>query len=133
MFALSNSFKFFGVFFNECTRGRLTSLTPPLFIEVLVPRQESERSCICVLVISIFPLCTILIFYFGIVVTACFLFHFIYTFFRFYSWGQIKDPHSQNSPKSNRKIVKKKEMKTTHFRCYNFAIYSAMMHNSHLS
>jgi hypothetical protein len=25
-----------------------TSLTPPLFIEVPVPCQESERSCICV-------------------------------------------------------------------------------------
>ena len=65
-------------FFNECTRGRLTSLTLPLFIEVPIPRQESDRSCICVLVISIFPLSTILIFYFGIVVTACFLFHFIW-------------------------------------------------------
>jgi hypothetical protein len=29
--------------------GPLTSLTPPLFIEVPVPRQKSEWSCICVL------------------------------------------------------------------------------------
>ena len=32
-----------------------TSLTPPLFIEVPVPSQESERSCICVLEVSILP------------------------------------------------------------------------------
>ena len=30
------------------------SLTPPLFIEVHAPSQESERSCICVLWVSIF-------------------------------------------------------------------------------
>ena len=30
-----------------------TSLIPPLFIEVPVPNQEIERSCICVLVVSI--------------------------------------------------------------------------------
>ena len=29
------------------------SLTPPLFIEVPVPRKKSERSCICVLEVSI--------------------------------------------------------------------------------
>jgi len=33
-----------------------TSLTPPPFIEVSVPSLESERSCICVLQISILPL-----------------------------------------------------------------------------
>jgi len=38
-----------------------TSLTLPLFIEVPVPSQESERSCICVLGVSILPLSTILI------------------------------------------------------------------------
>ena len=38
------------------------SLTPPLFIEVPVPIQEHERSCICVLGVSIFPLSMILIF-----------------------------------------------------------------------
>jgi len=37
-----------------------TGLTPPLFIEVSVPTQDSERSCICVLWISILPLSTIL-------------------------------------------------------------------------
>jgi hypothetical protein len=36
-----------------------TSLTAPLFIEVPVPSQESERSCICVLRVSIVPLFTI--------------------------------------------------------------------------
>ena len=39
-----------------------TSLTPPLYIEVAAPNQESERSCIYVLGILIFPLSTILIF-----------------------------------------------------------------------
>jgi hypothetical protein len=38
-----------------------TSLTPPLFIEVLVPSQESEQSCICVLRVSILHLSTIFI------------------------------------------------------------------------
>ena len=33
-----------------------TSLTPPLFIEVSVQTQESERPCLCVLWVSILPL-----------------------------------------------------------------------------
>ena len=36
-----------------------TSLTQPLTIEVSVPSQESERSCIYVLGVSFFPLSTI--------------------------------------------------------------------------
>jgi len=36
-----------------------TSLTLPLIIDVSVSRQESERWCICVLVISSFSLSTI--------------------------------------------------------------------------
>ena len=32
------------------------ALTPPLLIEVSTPSQESERLCICVLGVSIFPL-----------------------------------------------------------------------------
>jgi hypothetical protein len=36
-----------------------TSLIPPLIIEVPVPSQESERSCICVLEVLIFTLSTI--------------------------------------------------------------------------
>jgi len=36
------------------------SLSPPFFIDVPVPSQESERSCICVLGVSILPLSTIL-------------------------------------------------------------------------
>jgi hypothetical protein len=35
-------------------------LTPPLFIEVPVPGQESERLCICMLVVSILLLSVIL-------------------------------------------------------------------------
>ena len=33
-----------------------TSLNPPLFIEVTVQRQENERSCICILGVSIYLL-----------------------------------------------------------------------------
>ena len=62
-------------------------LTPQLFIEVPVPSQEGQRSCICVLgvrghvfvlVVSILPLSTILIFDFGIVLTVIFFFSFYY-------------------------------------------------------
>ena len=41
-----------------------TSLTPPSFIEVHISSQESMRSCICVLEVTILPLSTILIFHF---------------------------------------------------------------------
>ena len=46
------------------------TLTPPLFIEVPVPNDESERSGICVLGISILPLSTIFILDFGNVPTV---------------------------------------------------------------
>jgi hypothetical protein len=36
-------------FFNQLPNAALTSLIPPLFIEVPVPSQENERSSICVL------------------------------------------------------------------------------------
>ena len=44
-----------------------TSLTPPPFIEVPVPSQESEMPCTCVLGASILSLSTVIIFDFGIV------------------------------------------------------------------
>jgi hypothetical protein len=47
-----------------------TSLTLPLFIEVPVPGQESERLVLCVLDVSILPLSTIWIFDIGIVPTV---------------------------------------------------------------
>ena len=55
-----------------------TSLTPPLFIEVPVPSQESERSCICLLIILTMPLFTILIHVLdlGIVPTVSYFFFF---------------------------------------------------------
>ena len=96
MFALSNTFKLFVVFFNERTRGRLTSLTLPLFIEVPVPRQESDRSCICVQWISILPLCTILIFYFGIVVTSFFFSLYIYVFSFLFLRSNKRPTQSEN-------------------------------------
>ena len=61
------------------------SSTTPLFIEVPVPSQESERSCICMLRVSIWPLSTIVPFdvwilnYSGSVVF--FVFHCIIIFF----------------------------------------------------
>ena len=53
-----------------------TSLTPSLFIQLLVTRQESEWSCISMLGVSILPLSTILFFHFGIVQTVCYFFIF---------------------------------------------------------
>ena len=60
-----------------------TSLTSPFFTEVPVPSQESERSCICVLVVSNLPLSTILIFECGIVLTVWYIFLFspFYSYF----------------------------------------------------
>ena len=71
-----------------------TSLTPPLFIDVSIPSQESERSCICVLGVSSqeserscicvlgvsnFPLSTISIVFLKCSDDVVFLvFHFIY-------------------------------------------------------
>ena len=53
---------------SEKVWAQKTRLTTSLFIEVPVPRQESERSCICVLEVSILsPSTMILIFDFGIV------------------------------------------------------------------
>jgi len=49
-------------------------LTPPLFIEVPVPSQESEQSYIFVFGLSIFPLSTTLTFYFGIVPTLWYIY-----------------------------------------------------------
>ena len=50
---------------------------PPLFIEVPVPREESERACSCLLDVLNLPFS--LIFDFGIVSTVCFfLFFFCY-------------------------------------------------------
>ena len=47
-----------------------TSLPLPHFIEVPIPSQESEQSCICGLGVSIFPLSMIFIFAFGIILTV---------------------------------------------------------------
>ena len=58
-----------------------TSLTPSLFIQLLVTRQESEWSCISMLGVSILPLSTILFFHFGIVQTVCYFFIFFFSFY----------------------------------------------------
>ena len=54
-----------------------TSLMLPLFIEVPVPFQLSERSFICVLWVSILPLSTIFLLDFGTVVVYIYSFLFI--------------------------------------------------------
>jgi len=57
-----------------------TSLAPPSFIEVPVPSQESEWSCICVLGVLILSLPTIFLLTFGTVSTVWYLFVFLLTF-----------------------------------------------------
>jgi len=59
-----------------------TILTPSLYIEVPVPSQESELSCICVVGVSLLPLSMIYLLDFGTVPTvfAFCCFHFIFTF-----------------------------------------------------
>ena len=58
-------------------RAYKTSLTLPLFIEMSVPSQESERSCICVLGATILSFSTILVFDFGIVPTVWYFLFFM--------------------------------------------------------
>jgi hypothetical protein len=58
-------------------RAHRTSLTLPLFNEVSVPSEESERSCICVLEVSIFSLSTILLLDFVTVLTMWYIWLFI--------------------------------------------------------
>ena len=53
------------------------SLAPPIFIEVLVPSQKSEQSCVCELGIFILSLSTILVLDFGTFTTVWNFFHFI--------------------------------------------------------
>ena len=57
-----------------------SSLTQPLIVHV--PRQNIERSCVCVLVVHILPLSTALLLDFRIVPTVwnIFAFHFIIAF-----------------------------------------------------
>jgi hypothetical protein len=52
--------------------------------EVLAPRQESERSCICGLGVSILPLSTILIFDFRNVPTVWYVLFFIFYMCKYY-------------------------------------------------
>ena len=57
-----------------------TSLTLPLFIEVPVPSQESEQSCICVLGEYILPHVAIVLLDFGTVPSAWYIVFFIWSF-----------------------------------------------------
>jgi hypothetical protein len=54
-----------------------TSLVPPHFIQMPVSSQDSERSCICVLVVPMMPLSTIILIDFGIVPTVWYFMFFI--------------------------------------------------------
>ena len=58
------------------------NLTPLRFIEVPVPSQESERSCICVLRVSFLPLSTFFLLDFG---TGLTMWYFLFFFFHFNS------------------------------------------------
>jgi hypothetical protein len=61
--------------------------TPPLFIEVTVPSQKSERSCISALRVLILPLSTILIFGFELFRQwSCHLVHLICDAFLYTCW-----------------------------------------------
>ena len=64
---------------GEVWTHKTSSTPPPLFIEVPVPSQESERSCFCVLGVSMLPLSMVLLLDFGTVSSVAFLggFHFI--------------------------------------------------------
>ena len=64
-----------------------TSLTPPLFTKVRVPRQESDRSCICVLGVFILPLfCNFDIWFWNCSESVVFLM-FLFTSLCFYSFS----------------------------------------------
>jgi hypothetical protein len=57
-----------------------TSLTQPLFffIKVSAPSQETGRSCICVLLVSILSLSTIFLLQFGTVATVLYFLFFVF-------------------------------------------------------
>jgi len=69
-----------------------TSITLPLFIEVPVPSQESERSCICVLGVSILPLSTILLLDFRTVPTVLYFLLFILSRQEYIWWSKDINP-----------------------------------------
>jgi hypothetical protein len=58
--------------------GYKSSLTPPLLIEMTVPSQEIEQSCICVLGVSILFLSTIFLLHFRTVTTVWYFLFFYY-------------------------------------------------------
>ena len=55
-----------GLVFHSYIESTCTSLTSTLLLEVPVSSRESEQSCICELGVWVWPLSTILVFYFGI-------------------------------------------------------------------
>ena len=61
-----------------------TSLTPPRFIEVPVIRQESERSCTCVLGVLVMPLFLRFLYLILEMFRQCVLFHFYCWWFKIY-------------------------------------------------
>jgi hypothetical protein len=64
-------------------------LATPLFIEMPVPSPKSERSCICVLGLSILPLSTFLIFDFGSVPTVWYFLFFYFITVVYYKLRNI--------------------------------------------
>ena len=75
----------------ESTSGNKFSLTPPLLIEVPVPTQESESSCICVLDVSILPLSMIFLLDFVIVLTVCYFCCFSFYLYSVFNYLLMKD------------------------------------------
>jgi hypothetical protein len=64
---------------RRVVKAHTIRLTPQFsFPEVSVPSQENEQLCICVSGVSILPLSTILIFYFGIVPTVWYFLFFLF-------------------------------------------------------
>ena len=71
---------YFGISHHFAQGADKANLMPPPFIEVPVPTQESDRSCICMLLVSNLPLSRIVVYDFVIDPTVwcfCFLLHFI--------------------------------------------------------
>ena len=69
--------------YNNCIRTHKNSLTSPLFLKCLyqfVPSQESERSCICVLGVSILHLSVIFLLDWGTVLTVWYFWGFLFHF-----------------------------------------------------
>ena len=74
LFLLPHFLLFYDIVFTTSCEVSLNKFSPANCIEVPVQSQESERSCMCMLGVSIWRLFTIVLLDFG---TLYFVFHFI--------------------------------------------------------